>query len=255
MPFAIPLATRLAGCLPRASLPENISPEKYSRSYSYLLEMMTGSLRTLTLSQSDCVVYLYETYIRLMKTHFVKCYINQALYFDITVTSRSEGSYAVFKKQLGTSTKDLKKVMDAISLLLTNQVHNHKAAIQIAKIQYPNDLRLDIFQNLAAYIIPYALRKIIDQYKLLTDQPTALPASIHIFTTTIGLPCSHAICYEPSMDRTSYCSKGMDARRVRAFGRHEHGEVRRYLDNIYRSSKSSFGRLRVQLNGYLYRLL
>ena len=50
MPFAILLATRLAGCLPRASLPESISPEKYSRSYPYSLEMMTGSLRTLTVS-------------------------------------------------------------------------------------------------------------------------------------------------------------------------------------------------------------
>lgn len=145
------------------------------------------------LFHSNCVDYLFETYICHMKTRFVKCYTNQVLHFKIIVTFRSEGGHAVFKKQLSTSTRNLKKVMNAIFLLLINQAHNHKAIIQSVKIRYFSDLRLDIFQNLIAYIIFYALKKIADQYKLLTDQATALSACIRVFIITIDLPCNHVI--------------------------------------------------------------
>lgn len=141
----------------------------------------------------DCVDYLTDTYIRDFKTRFVKCYTNKVRHFETTVTSRSEGGHAVFKKWLGTSTGDLKKVVDAINLLLINQAHNHALAVANAKVRFPKELRLPIFQHLAAHVSSYALKKIAEQYHMLIDRPTVLLACTHVFTTTTGLPCSHKI--------------------------------------------------------------
>lgn len=141
----------------------------------------------------DAIHYLEETYIRHFRRRFVKCYTDKVLHFGTTVTSRAESGHALLKRNLGTSTGDLKTVVDSISLLLTNQAHDISLAISSAKIRYPADLRLPIFQHLAASVTPYALRLIAPQYKLLTERLTVLPRCTRVFSTTTGLPCSHRI--------------------------------------------------------------
>lgn len=49
---------------------------------------------------SECMTYLYETYIQSHRFRFVRCFTNRVLHFDTTVTSRGEGAHAVLKKQL-----------------------------------------------------------------------------------------------------------------------------------------------------------
>lgn len=136
--------------------------------------------------------YLTVTYIS-FRHRFVKCFTNRLLHFETTSTSRGESGYAALKKQLGSSNGDLKAVVDGISLLLTNELHNYLIAINSAKDRYPTDLRKPIFQRLAGQVTSFALRKILRQYNLLVEQPTAIRACTGIFTTITGLPCSHKI--------------------------------------------------------------
>lgn len=63
---------------------------------------------TYNLTHPKSMDYLYETYIRDFRRCFVKCYTNEVLHFNTTVTSRDEGAYAILKRQLGTSTGNLK---------------------------------------------------------------------------------------------------------------------------------------------------
>ena len=124
---------------------------------------------------------------------FVKCFTNRVLHFNTTTTSRNEGEHATLKKHLGTSTGDLKTVVDGIELLLNNQYHNHKLNLDQAKMRYPFELNKPVFREIRAYVTPHAIRKIDAQYELLVDLTTAVPACTGTFTASTGLPCNHKI--------------------------------------------------------------
>ena len=114
-------------------------------------------------------------------------------HLETTTTSRGEGGHAVLKRQLGSSSGDLKTVVDGINLLLINELHNHLIRLDEAKVGLPMDIRKPIFQEISPYVTPYALRKIMPQYERLVGQPTAIPACTGTFSLTMGLPCSHKI--------------------------------------------------------------
>lgn len=95
----------------------------------------------------NCVEYLTSTYLP-HRHRFVKCYTDKVLHFDITTTSCGEGGHAVLKRQLGSSLKDLKTVMDGINLLLTNEIHSHLIAFNEARDCFSMDLRKPVFQQL-----------------------------------------------------------------------------------------------------------
>ena len=162
---------------------------KFSQNWTHLCQTSHGR----------CVEYLTMTYLP-HHCCFVWYFTNQVLYFDTTTTSRAEGEHAVLKCQLDSSTGDLKIVVDGISLLLTNELHDHLITINEAKNRFPMRLCKPIFQQLAAYISPYALRKIGEPYSLLVDRPTVIGPCTHTFITVMGLLCSHKIqeqMYEP----------------------------------------------------------
>jgi hypothetical protein len=139
------------------------------------------------------VKYLYLIYIKDYRRRFVKCYTNQVLHFEITVISREEDEHAVLKRQLKSSTEDLKTVIDEISLLLMNEMQNHTLVMTDAQMRHSMKLRKSVFNQLKAFINLYVLRKMLDQYKLLTERSTALFACTRSFITIIDLPCSHKI--------------------------------------------------------------
>jgi hypothetical protein len=143
-------------------------------------------------SHEDCMTYLTFIYIGHRRL-FARCYTNKILHFEITTTSRDEDAHAVLKKQLRSSSNDLKIVINDINLLLINEYTNYLTKINIDKTRFSMKLNKPIFQNLAAFVIIYALRKIMTQYQLLTDQPTMLQPCTKIFTNITGLSCSHVI--------------------------------------------------------------
>jgi hypothetical protein len=91
------------------------------------------------------VKYLYLIYIRNYRRRFVKCYTNQILHFEITVISRKEDEHVVLKRQLESSTEDLKTMIDEISLLLMNEMQNHTLVLTNAQMRHSMKLRKSVF--------------------------------------------------------------------------------------------------------------
>jgi hypothetical protein len=135
------------------------------------------------------LVIIYITHVQ----RFAKCFSNRMLHFDTTITSRDEKKHAVMKRQLRTSTDDLKIVIDEISLILINEYHDFQIRLNENKIRFLMKLRKLIFQQISFYIITLVIRRIFSQYQLLTEQSTILSACTSIFITSIDLFCSHKI--------------------------------------------------------------
>ena len=127
------------------------------------------------------------------KRRFVKCFIDQVLHFGIISTFRRERVHAVLKRNLIISTEDLKTMVENLDFMLINQRHDYLIAAEEVKVRYSMDLKIDAFRNLIAFVISYALRKILGEYKRLIDQPTVFFACIKAFSTFLGLPCVHVI--------------------------------------------------------------
>ena len=128
-----------------------------------------------------------------VRQRFVKCYIDQMRHFLTTITSRDEDEHAALKKQLEIFKDDLKNVIDEITLLLTNELHEHLIVINSVKNRISTDFNKTIFNCLKEQITLFALQKILDQYRLLIERSTAIRACSEVFTTIIDLLCSHKI--------------------------------------------------------------
>ncbi len=145
------------------------------------------------LTHDECIDYLYDTYIRDYRRRFVKCYTNQVLHFDTTMTSRDESEHAVLKRQLRSSIDDLKTMMNEINLLLINEHHNYLIEMKKTKMRYFIELRKFIFDQLTSFVTSTALWKILSQYKRLIECLTIISACIRIFIIIIELFCFHKI--------------------------------------------------------------
>ncbi len=144
-------------------------------------------------SHEDCVKYLIFTYIANCR-QFVTCFINKFLHFDIIVISRSENDHAILKRQLRSSSKDLKIVINEIKFLLNNQLHDHLIAFEEARTRFSSILRSkSIFRQLIIFVSSYALKKINEQYDLMINQFTILSACTNIFIIIMRLSCAHKI--------------------------------------------------------------
>ncbi len=166
---------------------------KYAQFESEYLRLWNEFSDRYNSSHDECVKYLYDTYLRNYRRRFVKCYTNQVLHFDTTMTSRDENAHAVLKRQLRSSIDDLKTVIDDINLLLINEQHNYLIDINEARLRYSIELRKSIFNQLTSFVTSIALWKILSQYKKLTERFTVISACIKIFTIITRLSCSHKI--------------------------------------------------------------
>ncbi len=162
------------------------SENEYNTAWNFLSEKYN-------LFHSECIEYLYEIYILHYRRRFVKCFIDKITHFDIIVTSREEDAHAILKRNLITFIEDLKIMMNNLNLLLINQRHDYLIEFANVKIRYSLQCRIDLFQNIFAFVTSYALRKILNQYKRLTDESIVFSACIKIFSTTLRLSCAHII--------------------------------------------------------------
>ncbi len=145
------------------------------------------------LSHNECINYLYDIYIKDYRRRFVKCYTNQMLHCDTTVTSRDESEHVVLKRQLKSSIDNLKTMMNEINSLFINEQHNYLIEMKKSKMRYFIELRKFIFDSLTSFVTSTALWKILSQYKKLIECFTIISACIEIFITIIELSCSHKI--------------------------------------------------------------
>jgi len=144
-------------------------------------------------SHERAISYLKNDLLLIYKKKFVRCWTDRKLHFGNHATSRGEGSNAALKRELGFSVGDLKSVVDSLELLLMNQRHDYIGAIQMAKTRLPFRLRAPILRDLVAHVTPFALHKVIEQYKLITITEGPLSPCTNVFTTTLSLPCAHRI--------------------------------------------------------------
>lgn len=134
-------------------------------------------------------VYLTKEWIGPFTTKFIRCYTNKILHFFNTATSKGEGGNAVLKRELKFSTGDLEKVVKDIAKLLSLQRSTYIGDIESAKVNVPMDLRRREFRDIIARVTPFALRRVLDQYKA-EREPKDCTNS---FTTVSGLPCIHRV--------------------------------------------------------------
>jgi hypothetical protein len=142
-------------------------------------------------SHDDCIEYLFETYIEHHRRRFIKCYIDEVLHFEITMTFKSENDHAQLKLHLKTSTEDLKTMMNSIKLLLINQIHDHFITVDDVKLRYSAHLRKFIFQQLFAFVAFNVINLMMSQYDLLTNQFTVFSRCTNVFIKIMRLSCSH----------------------------------------------------------------
>jgi hypothetical protein len=145
------------------------------------------------LFHDECINYLYEIYIRDYRRRFIKCYINQILHSDITMTSRDKNAHAVLKRQLEKSIDDLKTVVNDINLMLINERQNHRINLDENRIRYSMKLRKSIFQQLTSFVINVALRKMNSQYQMLIKRSIVMFCCTNVFIIIIELSCNHRI--------------------------------------------------------------
>ncbi len=145
------------------------------------------------LSHFDCIEYLYNIYILHYRRRFVKCFIDKIMHFDIIVTSKEKDAHAMLKRNLIIFIDDLKIIINNLNLLLINQRYDYLIKFENVKIRYSLQCRIDFFQNIFSFVTSYVLRKILKQYKRLTDVSKILSACIKTFSTTLRLSCAHII--------------------------------------------------------------
>jgi histone-lysine N-methyltransferase SETD2 len=142
-------------------------------------------------SHSDCIEYLIETYIAHYHRRFVKCYIDQILHFETTMTSRNKDEHAALKRHLEISIENLKIVTESIKLLLINQTHNQVLALNNVKLRYSAHLRKLIFKQISAFVISTVINLMLFQYQLLTKRLIAFSRCTNTFIKTMRLSCNH----------------------------------------------------------------
>ncbi len=143
------------------------------------------------LFHEDCIEYLTEIYIEHYRRRFIKCYTDQVLHFETTMTSRSENEHSQLKRHLESSTEDLKIVIDSIKLLLINQIQNYHLQLNDVRLRYSAHLRKFIFQQLSAFVSSTVINLMLSQYQLLFDRWIALLFCIDVFIRIMRLSCSH----------------------------------------------------------------
>lgn len=138
----------------------------------------------------DLVWYLKDTWL-VFKWNLVRFWVDQNLHFGNRATSRVEGAHSTLKRYLQVSTGNLTGVLDRIQLMLENKLAEHEAGLEMAQQRVPHDVNIPLFAELIGKVTPYALRKILVQYRRLSTLP--LPRCSTTFTSSMGMPCAHTI--------------------------------------------------------------
>ena len=84
--------------------------------------------------------------------------------------------------------------MDKLKLFLKSVWSNYDVKLEENKARLPNRLRgIFIFRDVTAFVTPFAMLQVFEQYKRLCCEPTAIPACTGSFSKTVRLPCAHKI--------------------------------------------------------------
>ena len=114
------------------------------------------------------------------------------MHFGHRVTSRVEGSHNVLKGYLQVSTGDLKFVLDNIQIMLLAQHMEIEGQISSAKLHPGHDLQIELFSEVLGRVTPFALRKILQQHRIMRS-PKFNSKCSRLFQSSMGLLCAHQL--------------------------------------------------------------
>jgi histone-lysine N-methyltransferase SETD2 len=138
--------------------------------------------------------YVKDTWLT-YKEMFVRAWIGQYLHLGNWATSRVEGSHAVLKKHIGSSTGDVLFVFERINNALEAQHQILQSDLAEDQIKALNFCSHFLYSNITKRTSRYSLRIISEQASIAKRATPEAPLSncTNIFTRTMGLPCAHRI--------------------------------------------------------------
>lgn len=78
-------------------------------------------------------------------------------------------AHSALKQNLLNFINDLKIIVNNLNIVLLNQRHDYFITIKKIKIRFFMRFNIFAFRNITAHVTSYALNKILDEYKRLTD--------------------------------------------------------------------------------------
>jgi hypothetical protein len=138
------------------------------------------------------LAYVKTTWLEPHRYKLIHCWVDEVTHFGHRTTSRVEGAHKTLKGYLQVSTGDLKMVVDNIERLLIHQHTELEATLGEAKIRPGHDLQIPLLADVIGRVTPYALRKILQQFRILRST-TFRSSCSKLFLSAMGLPCAHKL--------------------------------------------------------------
>ncbi|KMS94634.1 hypothetical protein BVRB_016790, partial [Beta vulgaris subsp. vulgaris] len=137
---------------------------------------------------------LLETWIP-YKERFVSAWADTKIHFGNVNTSRVEGQHqAAIKNYLKVSTLDIRDVCNRIDLSMQNQWKEYEAKLSSNRIRVSHCLNVPFYRNVIRKISTFALLQVHKQFRISKQPLNEMESRCSFtFTSSMGLPCSHAI--------------------------------------------------------------
>jgi len=144
--------------------------------------------------QKKAVDYINDTWI-IHKEKFASPWVDQHMHLGNKTTSRVEGCHAVMKKYIQVSTGNLWTAHGRIIQLNRHQYDEWQAQNAREKIRILHFSKSELYRNVVGKISHFAMKAIKDQENIYLDSRSKNSSSecTQVFTSTMGLPCSHKI--------------------------------------------------------------
>ena len=183
----------LAKCKP--AFREEEQWAEFSRSWSKLMASNTNEkcdalwteIRTTYAGQANVIRYLESTWWP-HRTHFISAWTDRAVHLNTVVTSRIEGSHAILKRWLGSSTADLFHVVTRISQGIQSQEAHIFAEIQDQQQRVPHRYKIDLFSELIGKVSNHALNFLCMNVEKATLHMNSLSRFEDNDSNAMGLP-------------------------------------------------------------------
>ena len=132
------------------------------------------------------------------KERFVRAWADRYLHLGNRATSRVEGAHAMIKKYLQVSIGDLHTVHAKMLLALNNQHVELVASFASERIRVLHSWT-PVIDDLRTRISSFAFRKLHEQFARVPE--CAAAPCTGLFTSSMGLPCAHAIAQRLQQNR------------------------------------------------------
>ena len=159
-----------------------------------LYEQAKNQMETFLANKPHVFRYLDETWL-IHREKFVVAWSRQWLHLGNAATSRVEGAHAALKHWITNSTADILSVFELVEKSVETQLNALSAALANDRVFIPVFPSKALFANIIRRVSRHAIVLLVKQHdkvKRATGRAPLKPCT-NVFSTTMGLPCSHRI--------------------------------------------------------------